>query len=380
MGRKKVPGLVKRGGVWHVDKHIGGRRVCESTGAAHLEEAERYLARLMEATRQAQVYGVRPSRSFEQAAAKFVLENQRKRSLDDDILQLKLLMPWIGREAMDRLHLGTLQPWIEYRRREGKATGTINHGLKIVRRILNLAASEWVDEQGLTWLPAAPKIRLLPDLHRRLPYPLSWEEQARLFGELPDYLGQMALFAVNTGCRDQENCSLRWEWEVSVPQLGTSVFIIPGARVKNGDERLVVLNRIAKSMVEGRRGISPTHVFTHKGKPITRMMTSGWKRARLRAELPRVRVHDLKHTFGRRLRAAGVSFEDRQDLLGHRSGRITTHYSAAELSRLVAAANSVCERDTTHAELVVLRGSIQLASRKSHASADEGASVKLPSS
>jgi hypothetical protein len=30
--------------------------------------------------------------------------------------------------------------------------------------------------------------------------------------------------------------------------------------------------------------------------------------------------------FGRRLRAAGVSFEDRQDLLGHRSGRITTHY------------------------------------------------------
>ena len=25
-----------------------------------------------------------------------------------------------------------------------------------------------------------------------------------------------------------------------VPELGTSVFIIPGARVKNGDERLVV--------------------------------------------------------------------------------------------------------------------------------------------
>ncbi len=30
------------------------------------------------------------------------------------------------------------------------------------------------------------------------------------------------------------------------------------------------------------------------------------------------------HTFGRRLRAAGVSYEDRQDLLGHKSGRITT--------------------------------------------------------
>jgi integrase len=334
----------------------------------------------MEATRQAQIYGVRPSRSFEEAAAKFVLENQHKRSLDDDILQLKLLMPWIGREPVDRLHLGTLQPWIVHRRCEGKAVGTINHGLKIVRRILNLAASEWVDEQGLTWLPAPPKIKLLPDLHKRPPYPLSWEEQARLFGELPDYLAQMALFAVNTGCRDQEICSLKWDWEVSVPQLGTSVFIIPGERVKNGDERLVVLNRLAKSVVEARRGINTTHVFTCKGKPITRMMTSGWKRARSRAELTQVRVHDLKHTFGRRLRAAGVSFEDRQDLLGHRSGRITTHYSAAELSRLLAAANSVCERDTTHTELVVLRGSIQLGSRKTHASAPESGCVKLPSS
>jgi len=54
-------------------------------------------------------------------------------------------------------------------------------------------------------------------------------------------------------------------------------------------------------------------------------------------------VHDLKHTFGRRLRAAGVSFEDRQDLLGHRSGRITTHYSAAELVSLIEAANRVCD-------------------------------------
>jgi len=62
----------------------------------------------------------------------------------------------------------------------------------------------------------------------------------------------------------------------------------------------------------------------------------------------------LKHTFGRRLRASGVSFEDRQDLLGHRSGRITTHYSAAKLTWLIEAANSVCKRSGKKPELVVL--------------------------
>jgi integrase len=369
MGRKRVPGLIWRGGVWHVDKRICGRRVCQSTGAADIQEAERFLARLMEQTRQAQVYGVRPSRTFEQAAAKFVLENQHKRSIGDDVIQLKLLMPSIGSVPLDRLHIGTLQPWIASRRAAGKAAGTINHGLKVVRRILNLAASEWIDENGMTWLPAAPKIRLLPDTNKRQPYPLSWDEQSRLFRELPDYLMQMALFSVNTGCRDQEVCHLRWDWEVKVPELETSVFIIPGQRVKNGDERLVVLNRIARSVVEARRGIHQSYVFTFGEAPISRMITSGWKRARVRAGLPQVRVHDLKHTFGRRLRAAGVSIEDRQDLLGHRSGRITTHYSAAELTKLIEAAERVVEQNGRRPELVVLRGRIGTDSRKIPASA-----------
>ena len=180
----------------------------------------------------------------------------------------------------------------------------------------------------------APKIKILPDTNKRAPYPLSWEEQQRLFRELPAYLADMALFAVNTGCRDGEVCNLRWDWEVAVPELGTTVFIIPGSRVKNGDDRLVVLNCVAFSIVERRRGVDPAYVFTYKGRPIPRMLTSSWIRARDRADLAGVRVHDLKHTFGRRFRAAGVSFEDRQDLLGHRSGRITTHYSAVELSRL----------------------------------------------
>ena len=159
----------------------------------------------------------------------------------------------------------------------------------------------------------------------------------------------------NTGCRDAEICRMQWDWEVKVPPLETFVFIVPGSFVKNGDERLVVLNDIARSIVNARRGKHPTHVFVYKGKPVQRMLNSAWCRVRKEVSLPQVRVQDLKHTFGRRLRAAGVSFEDRQDLLGHRSGRMTTHYSAAELSKLIEAANSVCERNGNKPELVVLR-------------------------
>ncbi len=254
-----------------------------------------------------------------------MLENQNKRSIKDDVGRLNQLMPWVGEMSLERVHSGILQPWIEHRKKEGVSNGTINHGLKVVRRILNLAANEWIDEYGLTWLVVAPKIKLLPDNNKRLPYPLSWDEQRMLFKALPTHLANMALFAVNTGCRDHEICTLRWNWEVCVPELNTSVFIVPGELVKNGDDRLVVLNRVASSVVDGLRGKHDSHVFSYRGHPVQRMLNGAWLRARLKVGLPQVRVHDLKHTMGRRLRAAGVSFEDRQDLLGHRSGRITTH-------------------------------------------------------
>jgi integrase len=132
------------------------------------------------------------------------------------------------------------------------------------------------------------------------------------------------------------------------------VFLIPEERVKNGEERLVVLNKVAKSVVESARGQNLKHVFAYCGRRLTKMNNSGWQHARTRAGLSQVRVHDLKHTFGRRLRAAGVSFEDRQDLLGHRSGRITSHYSAAELTSLIEAANKVVGQGSRKSPALVM--------------------------
>ena len=52
-------------------------------------------------------------------------------------------------------------------------------------------------------------------------------------------------------------------------------------------------------------------------------------------------MHDFRHAYGRRLRAAGVPLEDRQVLFDHKSKVITVHYSAPEIGMLVAAANLI---------------------------------------
>jgi integrase len=326
----------------------------------------------MEQVRKTEVYGMRQQRTFREAATRY-LNEATKATLCEDKRQLKYLDPYIGDLPLEAVHMGTLQQFIAERKHLGIRKEdsepkvihkrTINCALQTVRRILNLAASEWIDERGETWLAHAPKIKLVQEDDRKEPYPLSWQEQASLFRELPPYLAKMALFKVNTGTRDQEVCNLLWEWECALPELGTSVFIIPAYAVKNRTDRLVVLNRLARAVVQEMRGQHPTHVFSHKGKPLYSMYGTVWKNARNRAGLPDVRVHDLKHTFGRRLRAAGVSFEDRQDLLGHKSSRITTHYSMPELENLLAAANAVCPQERHKIDtMVVLRKKNRLVS------------------
>ena len=116
-------------------------------------------------------------------------------------------------------------------------------------------------------------------------------------------------------------------------------------------------------MIDNRRGKHPSYVFVfcYRGTwgPLTAMNNSAWVRARKEADLLYVRIHDLKHTFCYRLRSAGVGFEDRQDLLGHKSNRITTHYSNSALRNLIEAADKACDRSQQTSVLTLLKHQLE---------------------
>jgi len=320
----------------------------ESCGTSDLAEAEMLLTYKLEEIRKTKLYGIRPTRTLGQAAEKYLTDYAHKKSIDREGYAVKAVFEYVDPNIpIDRVHNGTFDVFKSARAGAGIKAGTINKDLAAIRRILNLASRVWRHDNGLSWLKTPPLLEFVPDDNARKPYPLTWDEQTRLFKELPPRLARMTLFAVNTGLRDQEVCKLRWEWEVEMQELETSVFVLPGWRAggKNKQDRSLVLNKIARNVVEEQRGKDPEWVFPGPNDgPYQRMSCTAWKNARKRAGLPQVRIHDLKHTFGFRLRSAGVSFEDRQDLLGHKSGRITTHYSAPDIQRLLESANKVCER------------------------------------
>jgi integrase len=138
--------------------------------------------------------------------------------------------------------------------------------------------------------------------------------------------------------------------------------VIPASEFKGKRVHVLVLNDVASRIVEECRGTHEDYVFVWRRErvvnvddapvmPYRRVQTmnnTAFQAARRAARLERVRVHDLRHTFGQRWREAGVAEADRALLLGHSVTGMPQHYATATIARLVEAANRVREtRDRT---------------------------------
>lgn len=352
--RNKMPGLRLKGEIWQIEKrckYAEGGWLRESAKTSSRSEAEQILIRRLAETEEEARRQGEAIFSFEEAGIRYLEEIADKPSADTMAMHLDQLFSFIGQNPLEQVHDGTLKAFIDHEIERGKAPKSVNNAIGVVSAVLNRAARVWRNEDGTPWLRQAPPrlSRLSTKGRQAKSYPLSWVEQDKLFQALPRHLADAALFAVNTGCREQEVCQLRWDWEVDVPDMETSIFILPESITKTSTERVVVLNTIANWVIESRRGIHEEFVFTYRGNPVGKLNNTAWKRAWKKAGLPteqgiRKGVHNLRHSFGRRLRGAGIPLETRKALFGHAHGDITTHYSAAELSELLEAVEKIVDR------------------------------------
>jgi integrase len=367
MATTRTPGItVLADGRRFIDKLYLGIRIGLRVGALTQEQAEERLRVEMarveyEIQRKAHA---RPT--FTDCSARYVAQSRGKQSIDVIKWHVTLLQSYLGNLEPRQVHDATLEPFVKARLADGASATTINRSLEVVRTILNRAARSYRDADGRPWLEALPPlITMLPE-SPRLPYPLTWKEQDQLFRRLPSHLGRMALFAVNTGLRDSNVCGLQWSWELPVPEIGRSVFVVPPEAFKTKRAHVAILNDVAWSIIKAQRGLHPIWVFPYRGRRINAMNNNGWQQARREAGLPLVRIHDLRHSFGSRLRAAGVSAEDREALLGHANHSMAGHYASADVGRLLKQANLIVDRSGTRTLLRIARGQCGRVDEKSH--------------
>jgi integrase len=372
MGQRKMSGLCKRGNIWHIDKQIGGKRIQCSTETADLNQAEAVLAYYIEQERKSRIFGEPNQYRFVDAAKRYIKE-ETKKSLDRDIQDLKAVMPFVGNLLLKQVHLGSLQPFIDKRKKASIKSSTVNRTLSVVRSVLRKAASAWRDDNGHPWLASVPEIPKLDWNDKRKPYPIDQAEQQLLMKHLSLEVGRIALWLINTGLRSQEFLNLRWSWRRYVQELDVYVFDVPGQYTKNKQDRVLVLNSLLQAQLVDIKQTDSDFVFPGKdGKKRYRVLNTNWKTARNRAadeyeELTgkpadwgfrNLRVHDLRHTFATRLRRSGVSLEVRKDLLSHINSDVTTHYSAGELAELIEAVERLVESDKLPPTTPVNKGKV----------------------
>lgn len=367
-----------------IDKQYRGERLFERLGKVSQDEAEAWLRQRQDEidTRRRNELRQGHEQLFRIAAGKYLTECKAKgdvRTLDTISGHVLLLNAWIGDVPLCELCNDTMAAFkadrLAGRTHDGNPAkpvkpATVNRSLEVVRTVLNRAARVW-RSNGKPWLTSSPLIEVLDETKtERKPYPITWAEEADLVGRLEPHLQRMVLFALNTGARDGNVCGLRWSWEVPVPELGRSVFVIPSAEFKGKRDHVLILNDVAWSIVQAQRGVHDDFVFVYRRervknldqspamayRPVQTMNNTGFQSARAAAGLGRVRVHDLRHTFGQRLREVGVMEEDRALLLGHVIAGMPQHYATATIARLVDMANKVKESRDRATVLRVVNG------------------------
>ena len=310
----------------------------------------------MRGTNYLQRYEKHYRRTFGEAAVKYLREFKGK-SVRRQAYALRTVAPYLEDELLGNVDNDLMATFKEERSKgighcasyKPAMAGTINKELNTVTTVLRRACKVW------RWIPEPPLIERVVGPEKKS-YPYTWEEQEELFSNFDRWAYGAAMFAVNTGVRKAELRSLKWKALQEISSLDTYIFILRGEETKNGKDRAVICNSLARKYVDEQRDNRSKFVFPK----MIGLENKAWRDAWWKANLPsdpliRKGEHNCRHTFGYRLRAFGVWQEDRDELLGHHNSNITQHYAQPDLARLVEATESVAEGYRDKKEIVMLR-------------------------
>ena len=184
------------------------------------------------------------------------------------------------------------------------------------------------------------KVQRFPEVPREV-Y-LSTEELQRLLvalDEFPDRTIASALvLMILTGCRKGEALNATWDQF----DLERGVWTKPSHHTKQKRAHRIPLNPAAVALLKGVPHTDSVYVFPGRveGQPL-QDIKKAWEKLRQAAELPHVRMHDLRHTYARLLAAQNLSLPTIGALLGHTQAQTTNRYAHLIDDKLREATNGV---------------------------------------
>jgi integrase len=331
-----------RAGERQVMRRLGPRREPGESVGLTRRQAEVELRRLM-----GEETG-RPTQerlTLETLAPRYLAHKEtiglRRSTLRDYAGHLRMhLIPFFGGRSLDAITAGEVEAFIGAKLREGKSRKTVDELVGLLSAMYRYAVKRGLARVNPVELADRPR-QQRPDADIRY---LTVEELEALLRAVPeDELGRMErvlyLTAAMTGMRRGECVALRWrdvDWSAGLIRVrrsfGDGEFGPPKSRrssraVPMADRLTAELDRLQR---ESRFQDEEDLVFCHPilgGVYDPSKLRKRFVAAARAASLRPVRFHDLRHTFGTQMAAAGAPLRAIQEWMGHSDYRTTSIYA-----------------------------------------------------
>jgi len=186
------------------------------------------------------------------------------------------------------------------RRGDGVSPRTINYELTLMGHAFNLAIKEW------EWIKDNPVMRVRKErVNTKIERWLSLDEEKKLLSASPSWLQEIITFAIHTGLRQGEIMDLKW----SQIDFKRKTIIISEQKNRSVDtlplnaSALGVLLKKAPNVIKPEKLVFINHLGNRIGSSV---LIRAFHRAEKKTDIPKLRFHDLRHTFATRLVQNGV--------------------------------------------------------------------------
>ena len=317
----------KRGDAWHVYWRERGRERSRKIGPKGL--ADEFKSRIEAKLLSGEILGDRRTRRirFDRFSAIYQEDHTGRgeggRERDERTIRVHLL-PFFKDRLLEEI---SMQDVNRYKSRRSKSVtrSTVNRELDCLKSMFRRAI-EW---EYLEKSPAegVSKFRL----PKKIPMWLNPEACARLLEAAEGQMRTLIALGVYAGLRRGEMFGLTWD---RVDLRRRQMTILGKGRNDQFKERVLGISaELSKILSQHPRHIHSDYVLhSPSGKPWRDVRTSYWNTLK-KADLPKIRFHDLRHSFGTNLVAAGVDLRTIQELMGHESISTTAQYMHAAPER-----------------------------------------------
>lgn len=310
-------GLYRRGRIYWYTIMVDRRRIQGSTRTDNRRRAERIYAKVRSE--------IEDGVWFQQERAKtitFAVLTERylqKYEKQRDACTIKRLLPVLGDLKLFEITAELVEDYILTRDEQGARPGTIYQEYALGRRMFNVARKRW------KWVKYNPfgdvqfSELLGIDSERERYLSISEEEQLMAHAS-PEWLADMVVFALHTGCRRGEILSANWRENIDLQRRVVAI-----EASKNGRRKTIPMSDKLYRMLLRRAKVR--HISGRVFPVNASEVRYAFDKAVRKAGIKDFRFHDLRHTFATRLVQAGVDLYTVQRLLGHKDIRTTQRYA-----------------------------------------------------